>query len=65
MEVTAMVKRGNGFNPNNNDWEWFMLTQDGEIAEDGDMVMRGATLMEGMCGSCHSQAASQDYLFSK
>ncbi|MEX2568271.1 MAG: cytochrome P460 family protein [Cyclobacteriaceae bacterium] len=65
MEVTAMVKRGNGFNPNNNDWEWFMLTQDGEIAQDGDMVMRGATLMEGMCGSCHSQAASQDYLFSK
>ncbi|MEX2591994.1 MAG: cytochrome P460 family protein [Anditalea sp.] len=65
MEVTAMVKRGNGFNPANNDWEWFMLTPDGEIAEDNGVVMRGATLMDGMCGSCHSQASSKDFVFSK
>jgi len=65
MEVTAMVKRGNNFNPDNNDWEWFMLTPDGEIAEDNGMVMRGAALMQGMCGGCHTQAANQDFIFSK
>lgn len=65
IEVTAMVKRGNNFNPDNNDWEWFMLIPDGNIAEDNDMVMRGATLMDGMCGACHAQVENKDYVFSK
>ncbi|MBS1772427.1 MAG: cytochrome P460 family protein [Bacteroidetes bacterium] len=64
-EFTAMVKRGNNFNPNNNDWEYFMLKPDGTIATDtSGMVMRGANLMSGMCGSCH-KSASVDYIFSK
>ena len=65
-EVTAMVKRGNNFDPNHNDWEYFMLTPDGNIAEDGDgNPMRGADLMGGMCVACHTQASSSDYIFSK
>lgn len=65
IEVTAMVKRGNNFNPDHNDWEWFMLTPDGEIAEDNGMIMRGAMLMDGMCGACHLQVKDKDFVFSK
>lgn len=65
-EYTGMVKRGNGFNPSNNDWEWFMLKPDGTIADDGNGgKMRGASLMGGMCGMCHSQASAKDFVFSK
>lgn len=65
IEVTAMVKRGNNFNPDNNDWEWFMLTPDGNIAQDNNMELRGPKLMDGMCGACHTQAQSKDFVFSK
>lgn len=65
-ELTAMVKRGNNFNPNTGDWEFFMLMPDGKIAKDGSgNPMRGAALMGGMCGSCHAQVAYKDYIFSK
>lgn len=64
-ETTAMVKRGNNFNQDHNDWEWFMLAPDGKIAMDGEgNPMRGANLMGGMCNGCHSAAAT-DYVFSK
>lgn len=64
-ETTAMVKRGNNFNPDHGDWEWFMLAPDGKIAMDGDgNPVRGANLMGGMCLGCHSTAAT-DYVFSK
>lgn len=64
-ETTAMVKRGNNFNPSHGDWEWFMLAPDGKIATDEDgNPMRGADLMGGMCNGCHS-AATTDYVFSK
>ena len=64
-EYTAMVKRGNDFNTANADWEWFMLNSDGTIATDTDgSAMRGANLMNGMCGNCHG-VASTDYVFSK
>ncbi|MGE0635260.1 MAG: hypothetical protein AB7G44_06660 [Bacteroidia bacterium] len=65
-EFTAMVKRGNDFNPNVGDWEFFMLMPDGSIASDTTgMEMRGASLMNGMCGGCHSGASSSDFVFSK
>lgn len=66
-EFTAMVKRGNDFNTSGGDWEWFMLNPDGTIATDPSSgnKMRGANLMNGMCLSCHSAAASDDYVFSK
>ena len=66
QEITAMVKRGNDFNPNGGDWEWFVLNPDGTIAQDGDgNVLRGASLMGGMCLGCHTEAASKDFAFSK
>lgn len=65
-EFTAMVKRGNGFAPSGGDWEWFMLTPTGAIATDENgNAMRGADLMGGMCISCHTQAGSGDFVFSK
>ena len=65
-EFTALVKRGNNFNPSHGDWEFFMLNPDGTIASDSTgMVMRGANLMNGMCASCHAMASGKDYIFSK
>jgi len=65
-EITAMVKRGNNFNPNAGDWEFFMLTPTGTIATDANGgVMRGANLMDGMCAGCHKGASAKDYIFSK
>ena len=61
-----MVKRGNNFDPDHNDWEYFVLQPDGKIAMDGDgNPLRGANLMGGMCVSCHAQASGSDYIFSK
>jgi hypothetical protein len=64
--ITAMAKRGNNFNSSAGDWEWFVLNPDGSIAVDGDgNKMRGANLMGGACVSCHAQASSSDYVFTK
>lgn len=66
-EYTAMVKRGNGYDASNGDWEYFMLSGDGKIATDGDgMQMRGdgPTMMGGMCLSCHIKADNQDFIFT-
>lgn len=64
-EFTGMVKRGNGYNPSGNDWEWFMLMPDGTIATQNGMKTRGANLMNGMCVGCHSGNKTRDYVFSK
>lgn len=62
-EITAMVKRGGGFDSEHNDWEYFMLMPDGKIADGGKM--RGSALMEGMCRMCHKSASNKDYIFTK
>jgi len=66
-EITAMVKRGNNFNPTTGDWEWFMLMPNGNMMTDtSGMVMRGGTtMMNGMCNSCHGGASAKDFTFSK
>ncbi len=62
--ITAMAKRGNGFDPSNNDWEYFVIMADGKIVVDNGTVMRGSTgLMNGMCVGCHSKATT-DYIFT-
>ncbi|MFK5856453.1 MAG: cytochrome P460 family protein [Bacteroidota bacterium] len=64
-EYTAMVKRGGDFNPDGNNWEFFMLAGEGQIAKDADgNEMRGAELMDGMCIGCHTGAKSSDYIFT-
>lgn len=60
-EITAMVKRGNDFNIEAGNWEWFMLNPD-----DNTIMSRGGKdMMNGMCNACHSANASKDYVFSK
>jgi len=64
-QYTAMVKRGGDFNPSGNDWEYFMLSGEGQIAMDADgNEMRGANLMNGMCIGCHTAAKTSDYIFT-
>lgn len=64
--VVAMAKRGNNFNTDGGDWEWFILTTDGVIATDNEGTQqRGADLLGGACVSCHSQNSATDYVFSK
>ncbi|MBS3912985.1 MAG: hypothetical protein KG003_00645 [Bacteroidetes bacterium] len=63
-EYTAMVKRGNGFNPSGGDWEYFVIMMDGKIATDNGMKLRGADLMSGMCKGCHA-GATTDHLYSQ
>jgi len=66
-EYTAMVKRGNAFDSANGNWEYFMLSGDGQIGVDGDgMQMRGdgPTMLGGMCLSCHTNASGRDYIFT-
>ena len=63
--ITAMAKRGNNFNSSGGDWEWFILNEDGSIAEDNEgNPLRGANLMGGACVSCHS-VANTDFAFTK
>ena len=65
-QFTALAKRGNNFNPSANDWEWFILAGDGQIAVDtAGNQMRGANLMGGACTGCHSQASNIDFVFSE
>ncbi len=63
---TGMVKRGNNFDPDHNNWEYFVITPDGKIAKNADgKVLRGSNLLNGACVSCHSGASSKDYIFTK
>jgi hypothetical protein len=64
-EYVGMVKQEVGFNAESNDWEWFMLNEDGSIAKDADELdLRGGNLLGGSCIACH-QYATTDMVFSK
>jgi hypothetical protein len=51
----GMVKRAPGFDPANGDWEYFYAGQSGGFAS-GRLSN---------CISCHAQAKSKDYVFSR
>jgi hypothetical protein len=53
--LTVMVKRGKGFNPASNDWEYLVV--DGT----GSMVLTRGKL-DG-CNSCHSRKKESDFVF--
>jgi mono/diheme cytochrome c family protein len=63
--MTAMTKRGAGFDDVNGDWEWFVLDN-----ADFSIMARGtgAEVMGGMCVGCHNSAnsagAGADYVFA-
>lgn len=64
MEVfTAMAKRGNNFDASHNDWEYFIIQQDGKIVVDNGVAMRGSGLLGGACVGCHAKATT-DYIFT-
>lgn len=56
----AMVKRGEGWNPTTNDWEFFFLSVSGDTTT---IEARGVEDVEnafgGNCFACHSQAEPQ------
>lgn len=60
--LTAMVKRGAGYNETGGGWEWFDLSPDISAIQG-----RGADLMGGMCSACHQgaefQVGGEDYVF--
>ncbi len=62
--LVAMVKRGEGFNAENNGWEWFVI--DSDLSS---VASQGADIMGGACNGCHSKADTQmggvDYVFPK
>ena len=65
QQYVGMVKQASGFNPESNDWEWFILNADGTIYTDNDStVFRGGNLLDGYCTDCHNGAAT-DMVFSK
>jgi hypothetical protein len=64
-EIVGIAKRGNGFNPQANDWEFFLLNADGSISELNGAPARGANLMNGICYGCHSSVSNRDFIFSK
>jgi cytochrome c1 len=59
VATTGMAKRGAGFNATHNGWEWFLLNEDGTIAQ------RGAEIAAAPCGSCHSANADEDFVWAK
>ena len=64
--LTMMAKRGGGFNPDGDGWEWFMAATDlSEVLTQGD----NAAAAGGACAGCHAQANAGsngiDWVFSK
>lgn len=65
QEYVGMVKQEKGFSAESNNWEWFVLNEDGEMKIDSaGKPLRGGELYNGMCIGCH-QYATTDFVFSK
>ncbi len=61
----GMVKRGADFDATAGNWEYFILAENGAIAEDADGNSERGDSSYKACGSCHAAASSSDYIFSK
>lgn len=53
--LVVMVKRGKGFNPKANDWEFLTVS--------GDLKKIEKREKEGKCRACHALEASNDFVF--
>jgi len=64
MAVTVMYRskdrKGQGYDPDNNDWYWVKYNPDGSVATKGNMRLAGR--LKG-CIECHSGADGDDYVF--
>ena len=54
--LTIMVKREMGYDPDNGDWEYIMTNPARDVQAQGAL---------GMCINCHKAAADSDYIFTK
>jgi hypothetical protein len=54
--LTVMIKRGRGFNPKANDWEFLSI--------DGATMKILERQKQGTCSSCHSKQANRDFVHS-
>ena len=54
--LTMMVKREDGYDAENNNWEYIMATQAMKVQSQGKL---------GMCINCHAAAVSNDYVFTE
>lgn len=52
--LTVMIKRAEGYDPANGDWEYLMASPSFEVINQGKMEM---------CIGCHSVAADTDFIF--
>lgn len=64
LMMTAMVKRGGGFNKEGGGWEWFVLDpKTGRIAlDEKGAATRGAIAM---CNQCHVNTEENDFVFTR
>ncbi len=67
LATFAMVKRGGGFDPDNQDWWWLKMPNTGDIDYDtypnGNMDKAAASGKIGGCNGCHGKDATGDYVF--
>ncbi len=54
--MTIMVKREGGYDPDNGDWEYIMTSPDKAVQMQGKL---------GMCIDCHAAAFDSDFVFTK
>ncbi len=66
FDPVAMVNRGGpSFNVANNKWEWFRLDRNtGGIAVIDGSIIRGGSLGNNACNSCHIGAKYRDLVFT-
>jgi len=51
---TGMIKRGHGYNPTSGDWEYFVLSGDGQHVKESGQLQS--------CMACHQDYAMSDYV---
>ena len=64
--VTIMVKREDGYDPDNNNWFWVKYSAGGEILKNDKGMALAGRVAKGMntgCIACHSGAEGNDYVF--
>jgi hypothetical protein len=67
VAVTIMVKRSDGYDPDNQNWFWVKYKPDGTIDKNKKGISLAGRVAKGMdsgCINCHSIAKGSDYYFS-
>ncbi len=62
ISVTAMIKRGNNYDPSNGNWEYLQFDAKGNILLQGNSSNE---LVAETCANCHRHVDGRDYIFSQ